>query len=159
MEELRYRRAVFGWTMYDWANSAFGTTIMAAVLPVYYSRVAAVNLPPNLATAYWGYTNAVALFVIALLSPILGALADFVGAKKRFLTFFVFLGILGSALLALVQSGDWLIASLFFMLGILVSLVRWCSMTHCFPMLQEQMKSIRFLHAGTRWVILGVVLY
>lgn len=117
MEELRYRRAVFGWTMYDWANSAFGTTIMAAVLPVYYSRVAAVNLPPNLATAYWGYTNAVALFVIALLSPILGALADFVGAKKRFLTFFVFLGIVGSALLALVQSGDWLIASLFFMLG------------------------------------------
>ncbi|MFN2195263.1 MAG: MFS transporter [Anaerolineales bacterium] len=117
MQEKRRRTAIFGWTMYDWANSAFGTTIMAAVLPVYYGRVAAANLPPNLATAYWGYTNAAALFVIAALSPILGALADFTGSKKRFLTIFVLLGVTGSALLFFVQTGDWVMASLYFMLG------------------------------------------
>lgn len=117
MKSKSERLAVFGWTMYDWANSAFGTTIMAAVLPVYYSRVAAAGLSPNLATAYWGYTNAFALLVIALLSPVLGALADFTGGKKRFLSVFVLVGVTGSALLYFVQSGDWLLASLFFILG------------------------------------------
>lgn len=117
MEPPSQRLAVFGWMMYDWANSAFGTTIMAAVLPVYFSRVAADSLAPNIATAYWGYTNAFALLVIALLSPVLGALADFTGAKKRFLMLFVGVGVAGSALLYFVQSGDWLVASLFFILG------------------------------------------
>jgi MFS transporter, UMF1 family len=111
------RRLVFGWTMYDWANSAFGTTIMAAVLPVYFSRVAAVDLPANLATAYWGYTNAIALIFIAVLSPILGAMADYTGLKKRFLTVFILLGVTGSALLFWIETGDWLLASAFFILG------------------------------------------
>lgn len=117
MHTKRQRLSVFGWTMYDWANSAFGTTIMAAVLPVYYARVAAADLPPNLATAYWGYTNAAALFFIAALSPVLGALADFTGSKKRFLTLFVALGVAGSALLFFVQTGDWLMASVYYVLG------------------------------------------
>ena len=53
MEQKEKKRAQFGWVMYDWANSAFVTTITAAVLPVYYASVAAVDLPPNLRTAYW----------------------------------------------------------------------------------------------------------
>lgn len=117
MEQNRARRAVFGWTMYDWANSAFGTTILAAVLPVYFSRVAAAGLPPNIATAYWGYTNAVALIFIAILSPILGAMADYTGLKKRFLTVFILLGVTGSALLYWIETGEWLLAAAFFILG------------------------------------------
>jgi MFS transporter, UMF1 family len=84
MEIKAHKRAIWAWTMYDWANSAFVTTIIAAVLPVYYSSVAAANLPPNIATAYWGYTTSIALLITAILSPILGAVADFQGAKKRF---------------------------------------------------------------------------
>ncbi len=111
------RKAQWGWVMYDWANSAFATTIMAAVLPVYYHKVAAANLPGYKATAYWGYTATIALLIVALISPVLGAIADQSRGKKRFLTVFALLGILGTALLYGVRTGDWLKASVFFIIG------------------------------------------
>lgn len=117
MDQKEKKRAQFAWVMYDWANSAFVTTITAAVLPVYYASVAAANLAPNLRTAYWGYTSAIALLLIALMGPVMGAMADFRGAKKKFLTAFASIGILGSALLFFVTEGDWLMASLFYILG------------------------------------------
>ena len=117
MEEKQHKRAIWAWTMYDWANSAFATTIMAAVLPVYYASVAAANLPGNLATVYWAYTTSISLLIAAILSPILGAIADFSGAKKRFLTIFMLLGVTATALLYFVRTGDWLMASIFFILG------------------------------------------
>ena len=112
-----HRRELRAWAMYDWANSAFVTTVMAAVLPIYYHRVAAVGLPENLRTAYWGYTQTIALAVVALSSPILGAMADHLGAKKKFLAFFAFTGVLGSAVLYFVQLGDWVLASAAFIVG------------------------------------------
>ncbi|MBN1221090.1 MAG: MFS transporter [Anaerolineae bacterium] len=115
--EKAYRKVVNSWAMYDWANSAFVTTIMATVLPVYYSNVAGADLPGNQATVYWGYTTSIALLIAALLAPILGAIADFSGVKKRFLAFFAAIGILSSALLYLVTTGDWFRASLFFIFG------------------------------------------
>ncbi len=117
MDEQKRKRAIWAWTMYDWANSAFATTIMAAVLPVYYTSVAAANLPPNIATAYWGFTTSISALLAAVISPILGAMADFRGAKKRFLTIFMMLGVTGTALLYFVRTGDWLLGSLFFILG------------------------------------------
>ncbi|NPV77737.1 MAG: MFS transporter [Anaerolineae bacterium] len=111
------KRAIRAWTMYDWANSAFATTIMAAVLPVYYSSVAASTLPPNIATAYWGYTTSISALLAALLGPILGAVADFRGSKKTFLTIFMLIGVTGTALLYWVRTGDWLMASIFFVIG------------------------------------------
>lgn len=117
MESKQKKRAQFGWVMYDWANSAFVTTITAAVLPVYYASVAGVDLLPNLRTAYWGYTSTIALLIVALLGPVLGAMADFSGAKKKFLTAFALMGILGAALLFFVTEGKWLMASLFFIIG------------------------------------------
>lgn len=117
MENKNHRRAIRAWTMYDWANSVFATTIMAAVLPVYYSTVAASNLAPNRATSNWAFTTTIALVLVAILGPILGAMADFSGAKKRYLSIFVVVGVTGTALLFLVQTGDWLIASLFFIIG------------------------------------------
>lgn len=112
-----HRRELRSWALYDWANSAFATTIMAAVLPIYYSSVAAAELPDNVATAYWGYTAAVALLIIAIVSPVLGAMADYLGAKKRFLTTFAGLGIVATAGLWLVGPGDWPLASALFVLG------------------------------------------
>lgn len=117
MEEKQHKRAIFAWTMYDWGNSAFATTIMAAVLPVYYSTVAAANLPSYLATAYWGYTTSFSALIAAILGPILGTFADFTGGKKKFLTGFMILGVTGTALLYFVGTGDYLIASLFFIFG------------------------------------------
>lgn len=117
MDEKQHKRAINAWAMYDWANSAFVTTIMAAVLPVYYTSVAAANLPANIATAYWGFTTSISALIAAVISPILGAMADFRGSKKRFLTIFMLLGVSGTALLYFVRTGDWLLGSLFFLVG------------------------------------------
>jgi len=117
MDPKQHKRAITAWTLYDWGNSAFATTIMAAVLPVYYAQVAGATLSGNLATVYWAYTTSISLLVAAVLSPILGAIADFRGSKKRFLALFILIGVLGTALLYFVKTGDWLMASLFFVVG------------------------------------------
>jgi UMF1 family MFS transporter len=103
--------------MYDWGSSAFSTTIEAAVLPVYFGQVVAASLPGNTATVYWGYTNAVALLLAALLAPILGSIADYTGGKKRLLTVFAGIGILATMLMVLVNTGDWLLALVLFLFG------------------------------------------
>jgi UMF1 family MFS transporter len=115
--EKLHRRAINAWCMYDWANSAFVTTVTAAVLPPFYSRVAAAGLPANTATAYWGYTSAIALLISAVAAPILGAIADYSGIKKRLLAIFALVGILFTALLYFVTTGDWLKASIFYVIA------------------------------------------
>lgn len=117
MDDKNYKKIINAWSMYDWANSAFVTTIMAAVLPIYYSAIAETSLTPTQTTAYWGYTNSIALILVALISPILGAIADFRGAKKRYLTYFALLGIAASALMFFLTTGDWLFASILFIVG------------------------------------------
>ena len=117
MEEKKYKRIINAWSMYDWANSAFATTIMAAILPIYYSVISEPSLTPNQSTAYWGYTNSIALLLIALLSPILGAIADFRGEKKRYLSVFALVGIAATAFMYFLTSGDWLFASILFIIG------------------------------------------
>ncbi|MCJ7700016.1 MAG: MFS transporter [Anaerolineales bacterium] len=116
--EKEYRRRIRAWTMYDWANSAFATTIMAAVLPVYYSQVAGATLPSAaIATAYWSTGLSVSLFIVAILAPILGTISEVMRGKKKFLSIFFGLGIIGTGLLVLVDSGDWLLASILFIFG------------------------------------------
>lgn len=105
------------WAMYDWAKSAFETTIGVAVLPVYWSSVAAATLEGNTASAYWGYVNSAALLLVALLSPVLGAMADHLGAKKKFLAGFMIAGVLATAGLVFVGRGDWPLAAGLFIVG------------------------------------------
>jgi UMF1 family MFS transporter len=116
--ESEYKRRIRAWTLYDWANSAFATTILAAVLPVYYSQVAGATLAsPAVATAYWSAGLSISLFIVAILSPILGTISDVMRGKKRFLAIFFGMGIVGTGLLVLVDTGDWLLASLLFVFG------------------------------------------
>jgi MFS transporter, UMF1 family len=103
--------------MYDWANSAFATTIMAAVLPTFYASVACAGLAGNTASVYWGYTSSIALLVAAFLGPVLGAMADYLGMKKRFLAVFAAVGITFTSLLVFVSTGDWLLASALYIMG------------------------------------------
>ncbi|NMC14718.1 MAG: MFS transporter, partial [Chloroflexi bacterium] len=118
MSEKEYKRRVWAWTMYDWANSAFATTILAAVLPVYFSQVAGATLPSaSVATAYWSLGLSISLFIIAVLSPILGTISDIMRGKKRFLAIFAGIGIVGTALLVLVGTGDWVLASILGIIG------------------------------------------
>ena len=114
-EEFQHRRAIRAWTMYDWANSTFATTMMAAVLPVYYASLGAVSDTPAMMTSRWGFTTAIAALIAAVISPILGAIADFRGSKKKFLAIFMVLGVIATALLFIPNKpGDWLLASIIF---------------------------------------------
>jgi UMF1 family MFS transporter len=117
MDDKQYRKTINAWSMYDWANSAFATTIMAAVLPIYYRAIAEPTLSGNQITSYWAYTNSIALLLIAIISPILGAMADFKGQKKRYLTIFALFGIIATAFMFFLTTGDWLMASILFILG------------------------------------------
>ncbi len=118
VDEATYKKRINAWAMYDWANSAFATTILAALLPVYYSTVAGSTLPSEAtATAYWSITLSLSLFIVAIMSPILGTISDVMRGKKRFLAIFVGIGVVGTGLLVFINTGDWLLASLFFVLG------------------------------------------
>lgn len=117
MEDKNYKKIINSWAMYDWANSAFATTIMAAILPIYYRAIAEPTLTGNQITSYWAYTNSIALLLIAIISPILGAMADFKGYKKRYLTIFALGGIVATAFMFFLTTGDWLLASSLFILG------------------------------------------
>jgi len=110
-------KIIRSWKLYDWANSAFATTIMAAVLPEFYSSVAGSNLERQTATSYWGYSNTIAMVIIAMAAPVLGAIGDHSGAKKRFLGGFAFVGIVATAFLIAIGHGMWLYASLLYILG------------------------------------------
>jgi UMF1 family MFS transporter len=105
------------WAMYDWANSAFQCTIITAVFPVYYSTVAADGLPGATATARFATATTLALTVVALASPVLGAYADFAGAKKRMLAGFMAIGVAATAAMVLIGRGDWRLAEWLFVIA------------------------------------------
>ncbi len=114
MEQKEKKRAQFAWVMYDWANSAFATTVMGAILPNYFATYIALEG----ALSIWGYTVAIGSLIAALISPVLGAIADFRGSKKKFMAFFIALGVISTALMFLVdQPGDQLLASILYILG------------------------------------------
>ena len=105
------------WALYDWANSAFMTTVVAGVFPIYFAKVAAAGLPPEVAQGRFAAGTAIALLCVALLAPPLGALADARAWRKPLLFAFALLGVLGTAGLVVVGQGDWLPALLFFGIG------------------------------------------
>ncbi len=99
------------WAMYDWAASAFQTTIMVAVFPIYFIKVAGAGGTEVAASQWWGYANSAAIAFVALLSPVLGAIADFSASKKRFLGVFTGLGVAAVAGMYFIQRGDLLLAT------------------------------------------------
>ncbi|TGB05319.1 MFS transporter [Halobacillus salinus] len=111
------KKPVISWMLYDFGNSAFATTMMAAVLPIFYYDVAAQGVKESLAASYWGYSQSIAVLIVALLAPILGAISDYSAAKKKFLMFFAFMGMIASVLFAFVNTGDYLFASLLLIIG------------------------------------------
>jgi UMF1 family MFS transporter len=104
------RKAVFGWVMYDWANSAFALTVLSAFFPVFLKQYWCQGVDSSISTARLGIANSVAGFCVMLLAPVLGAFADAGANRKRFLAGGMMVGVLMTALLAGVSQGAWLTA-------------------------------------------------
>ena len=105
------------WAWYDWANSAYFTTVITAVFPAFYSTYASAGLEPAQATARFAAITTVSVAFIAVASPILGAIADFTGIKKRLLAIFMMIGVTAAAAMVFIERGDWMLASLLFFVG------------------------------------------
>jgi len=112
------RRSKFSWALYDWGNSAFATTVMAGFFPVFFKEFWASDLSATDSTFWLGVGNSVASTLMILLAPLIGALADQGGNKKRLLVLFAFLGALMTTLLFVVEAGLWPLALLLYALGI-----------------------------------------
>jgi UMF1 family MFS transporter len=113
-----HRPELRAWAMYDWAISAMQTTIQTAVFPIYFVQVAAAGMTDAQSTQALGYVNTIAAVVIAVLAPILGAIADYRAAKKRFLVGFMLLGVTATAMMFFIERGMLLFASLMFVFSI-----------------------------------------
>lgn len=117
------QKSIFGWAMYDWANSAYMTTIAVAILPMYFASVIVpakgfqIGHTLYAAETLWGLMISAAAFLVFLLAPTLGAIADFRCSKKQFLLFFCYLGVTGSILLSFCNQGDVYQTIIFFILS------------------------------------------
>jgi MFS transporter, UMF1 family len=108
---------VRGWVLYDWANSAFATTIMAGFFPVYFKLYLSHGVDATVSTARLGVLSAAGVLMVGLIAPLLGAVSDLGGWKKRLLLLFTLLGATGSSALALVTEGSYAAGAVLFALA------------------------------------------
>ena len=105
------------WAMYDWANSAFWSTVVTAVFPPFFSTYAAAGLAPVEATARFAWATTIGALIIAVLGPVLGVVADFHAMKKRLLAIFMIVGVTATLAMAAITQGAWVFAIVVFVLG------------------------------------------
>ena len=113
------KKTIWGWALYDWANSAFATSVMAGFFPIFFKQYWSFGADINVSTAQLGFANSISSLIVALLAPILGAIADKGSAKKKFLIFFAYMGVLMTAALFWVHKGQWVWAIFIYMMGII----------------------------------------
>jgi UMF1 family MFS transporter len=101
------QKSVWGWAMYDWANSAFATTVMAGFFPLFFKQYWSIGTDVNTSTALLGLGNSAASLLVALCAPVLGVLADRCAARKTLLICLAYPGALATALLWAVPKGEW----------------------------------------------------
>ena len=105
------RRAVWSWAFYDWANSAFATTVVAGFFPIFFKEFWGAGAEATVTTFRLGVTNGIASLLVAVGAPLLGAIADRWGARKRLLVAFAGLGIVMTGGLYFVEQGQWPLAA------------------------------------------------
>ncbi|MBL10052.1 MAG: MFS transporter [Acidiferrobacteraceae bacterium] len=115
---LKNRRKIWAWAMYDWANSAFATTVMAGFFPLFFKLYWSQGVEVTRSTYFLGIANSIASLLIVLLAPLLGAIADTGGIRKRMLASFACLGVLATGSLYLIQEGMWPFAILLYAIAV-----------------------------------------
>jgi len=113
------KKKTISWAFYDWANSAFATTVIAGFFPVFFKQYWSPDTDVTLSTFRLGAANSLASLIIVALAPILGAIADRGGTKIKFLLFFSLMGVVMTGALYFVAKGDWILAVLLYVLGII----------------------------------------
>jgi UMF1 family MFS transporter len=113
------KKKVISWALYDWANSAFATTVMAGFFPIFFKQYWSAGSTAVESTFRLGAANSIASLIIVAAAPVLGAIADRGSAKKRFLLFFAIMGILMTGALFVVKEGNWLLASALYVCGLI----------------------------------------
>ncbi len=117
MADLKLTKNEKSWILYDVANSAFVLIMVTTLGPFYFKEVASKGIDNAISTSNWGFALSASSFVLAVLSPILGSFADYKDAKKKFLLFFLLLGVISTLLLTTVTEGAWFLFIMLFMLG------------------------------------------
>ena len=110
-------RKILGWALYDWANSAFATTVLAGFFPILFKEYWNAGVDAATSTARLGEASSLASLIVALLAPLLGAIADRAGRRKAGLFAFTALGVVMTGALGMVEKGQWQLASLCFILA------------------------------------------
>jgi UMF1 family MFS transporter len=116
---MRLTRQKLSWAMYDWANSAFATIIIAGFFPVFFKQYWNAGVPVTESTFRLGLVNSLASLAIMLMAPVLGAIADHLGRRKGLLVMFASLGMYLTGALYLVGAGNWVLAACFYGAAIL----------------------------------------
>ena len=112
------KKKVISWTLYDWANSAFATTVMAGFFPLFFTNYWCKDIISDAdGTWYLALSNSLASLIVAVMAPFLGAISDTGSTKKKFLFTFAFLGILSTSLLWIVEQGNWQLAAILYAIG------------------------------------------
>jgi MFS transporter, UMF1 family len=119
------RPEVRAWAMYDWANSPFQSTVINAVFPLFFASYAAKGLEPVDTTARFAWATTIAVTIVAIAGPVLGAIADFKAWKKRLLAIFMLVGVIAVLLMATIQQGGWMIALAIFVLANIGDRMSW----------------------------------
>ena len=112
-------KKIISWALYDWANSAFATTVMAGFFPLFFKQYWNAGVEVTTSTFRLGLANSVASLIVVALAPVLGAIGDQGGARKRFLLFFAAMGIVMTGSLFFVARGAWQVAVLIYIFGII----------------------------------------
>lgn len=112
-------KQVISWALYDWANSAFATTVMAGFFPIFFKQYWCSGVDVSTSTFRLGLTNSLGSLIVIILAPLLGAIGDQAAAKKKFLFFFTLLGVTMTGSLYYVSQGEWTAAALLYILGII----------------------------------------
>jgi len=115
--QAKMTRAEWSWVLYDVGNSAFVLVMVTAIMPIFFKDYASAGVPAAVSTANWGFANSIASLVLAVLAPVLGAMADYRGRKKLYLLAFLALGFTFTSGLSLVGEGQWLFCLLLFVLA------------------------------------------
>jgi MFS transporter, UMF1 family len=113
----RNSRKIWSWAFYDWANSAFATTVIAGFFPLFFKEYWSAGVPATESTFRLGIANSLGSLAVLALAPVLGAIADQGTYKKQLLLFFATIGILFTASLAAVGEGEWPLAATAYILA------------------------------------------